>query len=41
MLDYHLHLWPHSQSDAEATVEQVAAYCERAVSAGVTEIALT
>ncbi len=41
MLDYHLHLWPHAQSDAEATVEQVAAYCERAVRAGVTEIALT
>ena len=41
MLDYHLHLWPHTQSDAEATVEQVAAYCERAQAAGVTEIALT
>ncbi|MGO8873911.1 MAG: histidinol-phosphatase [Acidimicrobiales bacterium] len=41
MLDYHLHLWPHSQSDAEATVEQVTAYCERAVAAGVTEIAVT
>ncbi len=41
MLDYHLHLWPHSQSDAEATVEQVTAYCTRAVEAGVTEIALT
>jgi histidinol-phosphatase (PHP family) len=41
VLDYHLHLWPHSQSDAETTVEQVAAYCERAVEAGVTEIALT
>ena len=34
VLDYHLHLWPHAQSDAEATVEQVAAYCERAVAAG-------
>ncbi len=41
MLDYHLHLWPHTQRDAEATVEQVAAYCEKAVAAGVTEIALT
>ncbi len=41
MLDYHLHLWPHSQSDAEASVEQVAAYCEHAVEAGVTEIAVT
>ncbi len=41
MLDYHLHLWPHSQADAEATVEQVTAYCTRAMEAGVTEIALT
>ncbi len=41
MLDYHLHLWPHAQSDAEATVEQVASYCRRAAEAGVTEIALT
>ncbi len=41
MLDYHLHLWPHSQSDAETTVEQVTAYCEQATAAGVTEIALT
>ncbi len=41
MLDYHLHLWPHAQGDAEATVEQVAAYCSRAEEAGITEIALT
>jgi len=41
VLDYHLHLWPHSQADAEATVEQVTQYCTRAVEAGVTEIALT
>jgi histidinol-phosphatase (PHP family) len=41
VLDYHLHLWPHSQSDAETTVEQVAAYCARAEAAGVTEIAVT
>ncbi|HEY4947325.1 MAG TPA: histidinol-phosphatase [Acidimicrobiales bacterium] len=41
MLDYHLHLWPHSQRDAEATIEQVAAYCRRAVEVGVEEIALT
>ncbi len=41
MLDYHLHLWPHQQSDAVTTVEQVAAYCEHAVSHGVTEIAVT
>ncbi len=41
MLDYHLHLWPHSQSDAQATVEQVAAYCDLAASRGIAEIAVT
>jgi histidinol-phosphatase (PHP family) len=41
VLDYHLHLWPHTQREAEATVDQVAAYCERAAAAGVTEIAVT
>jgi histidinol-phosphatase (PHP family) len=41
VLDYQLHLWPHTQREAEATVEQVAAYCERAAAAGVTEIAVT
>ena len=41
MLDYHLHLWPHSQSDARTTVEQVAAYCELATARGITEIAVT
>jgi histidinol-phosphatase (PHP family) len=40
-LDYHLHLWPHSQHEVEATVEQVAAYCDRAKAAGVHEIAVT
>lgn len=41
MLDYHLHLWPHSESDVETTVEQVAAYCEHANEHGVGEIAVT
>jgi histidinol-phosphatase (PHP family) len=41
VLDYHLHLWPHTQRDAVTTVEQVAAYSRRAVEAGVTEIAVT
>ncbi len=41
MLDYHLHLWPHRQRDATVTVEQIAAYCDRAARAGVVEIALT
>ncbi len=41
MLDYHLHLWPHSQSETPLDLEQLAAYCERAEAAGVTELALT
>lgn len=41
MLDYHLHLWPHSQSDAPLTLDQIEAYCERAARAGVVEVALT
>ena len=41
MLDYHLHLWPHGRRDTAATIDQVAAYCERAQAHGVTEIALT
>ncbi len=41
MLDYHLHLWPHGQRATAPTLDQVAAYCERAQAAGVSEIALT
>jgi len=41
VLDYHLHLWPHGQRDTAPTLEQLSAYCERATSSGVTEIALT
>jgi histidinol-phosphatase (PHP family) len=41
VLDYHLHLWPHGERDTAPTLDQVAAYCERAQAAGVTEIALT
>ncbi|MGI9119873.1 MAG: PHP domain-containing protein [Acidimicrobiales bacterium] len=41
MLDYHLHLWEHGPRPLDATVEQVAAYCQAAQAAGVTEIALT
>jgi histidinol-phosphatase (PHP family) len=41
VLDYHLHLWPHGERARQATVEQLAAYCERAGSEGVAEIALT
>jgi histidinol-phosphatase (PHP family) len=41
VLDYHLHLWPHGQRDVGPTLDQVAAYCEKAQDRGVTEIALT
>ena len=41
MLDYHLHLWPHSQRETSLAVEQVAAYCDRASAAGVVEVAVT
>lgn len=41
MLDYHLHLWPHSRRETDLVVEQVADYCERAQAVGVEEIALT
>ncbi|MHB8221176.1 MAG: histidinol-phosphatase [Acidimicrobiales bacterium] len=41
MLDYHLHLWPHTQRDVHAAVDQVAVYCEQAAAAGVVEVAIT
>ncbi|MGH9109431.1 MAG: histidinol-phosphatase [Acidimicrobiales bacterium] len=41
MLDYHLHLWPHSEPDTPLDLGAVEAYCERATAAGVVEIALT
>jgi histidinol-phosphatase (PHP family) len=41
VLDYHLHLWPHGERDRQPTLEQLAAYCERAAAAGVQEVALT
>ena len=41
MLDYHLHLWPHTERETPLSVDQVAAYCERARAAGVVEVALT
>jgi len=41
MLDYHLHLWEHGPRPLEVTLEQVAAYCDRATAAGVAEVALT
>ncbi len=41
MLDYHLHLWPHSESSVWYRLDQIAAYCEEAGRHGVTELALT
>ena len=41
MLDYHLHLWPHDQRAGVPTLDQLAAYCDRAAAQGVNEIALT
>jgi histidinol-phosphatase (PHP family) len=41
VLDYHLHLWPHSERATPLRLDQVAAYCERAQAAGVEELALT
>ena len=41
MIDYHLHLWPHSESSVSYQIDQIAAYCEEAATHGVTELALT
>jgi histidinol-phosphatase (PHP family) len=41
VLDYHLHLWPHSESRTPLRLEQLAAYCEKAQAAGVQELAVT
>jgi histidinol-phosphatase (PHP family) len=41
MLDYHLHLWEHDQSDVSLRLDQIEAYCEHAQAHGVVEIALT
>ena len=42
MLDYHTHLWVHGRPPSiDATVELLAAYCDRAAANGVTEIAIT
>jgi histidinol-phosphatase (PHP family) len=41
VLDYHLHLWPHSQAETPLRLDQLAAYCERAQAAGVEELAVT
>jgi len=41
VLDYHLHLWPHEESETPLRLDQLAAYCEKAQAAGVVELAVT
>lgn len=41
MIDYHLHLWPHSTSSTWLQLDQIAQYCDVAADHGVTELALT
>jgi histidinol-phosphatase (PHP family) len=41
VIDYHLHLWPHSESSVWFRLDQIAQYCEEAAQHGVTELALT
>jgi histidinol-phosphatase (PHP family) len=41
VLDYHLHLWPHSDHETPLRPEQLADYCARAQGAGVIELAVT
>ncbi len=41
MLDYHLHLWPHSEHETPLRLEQLAEYCARAQDVGVSELAVT
>ncbi len=41
VLDYHLHLWPHTERETPLSLEQLGSYCEAAQAAGVAEIAVT
>jgi histidinol-phosphatase (PHP family) len=41
VIDYHVHLWPHSESAVSFRLDQIAAYCDEAARHGVTELALT
>jgi histidinol-phosphatase (PHP family) len=41
MLDYHLHLWPHGERDRQPTVDELAAYCDKAQQQGIEQIAIT
>lgn len=41
MIDYHLHLWPHSRRDTPVSIEVISRYVHEASEKGVVEIALT
>jgi histidinol-phosphatase (PHP family) len=42
VIDYHVHLWQHQPNlSLQASVDQIARYCERAAGLGVTELAIT
>jgi histidinol-phosphatase (PHP family) len=42
VIDYHVHLWRHQPNlSLQASVDQIAQYCERAAGLGVTELAIT
>jgi len=41
VLDYHLHLWPHSAASTWFQLDQIAQYCDEAARHGVSELALT
>jgi histidinol-phosphatase (PHP family) len=41
VIDYHLHLWPHSESSVSFQLDQIAQYCDEAARNGVSELALT
>jgi histidinol-phosphatase (PHP family) len=41
VIDYHLHLWPHSESSVSFQIDQIAQYCDEAADNGVNELALT
>lgn len=41
MIDYHLHLWPHTERDSSLAVEHLIQYFEKAAESGITEIAVT
>jgi len=42
VIDYHVHLWPHAPHlSLQASVDQLAGYCEHASRLGISELAVT